>query len=48
MAPGATRQPRLRTFALRERLRAAGFDNALALETPPGGGTRVTITLPLA
>jgi signal transduction histidine kinase len=47
---GARREPGSRgfgLFALRERLRAAGLDNALALDTPPGGGTRITITLPL-
>jgi two-component system LytT family sensor kinase len=32
-------------FALRERLRALGA--SLAIETPPAGGTRVTVTLPL-
>ena len=47
---GPRREPGSRgfgLFALRERLRAAGLDQALALDTPPGGGTRVTITLPL-
>jgi len=46
---GARREPGSRgfgLFALRERLRAAGLEHALALDTPPGGGTRVTITLP--
>jgi signal transduction histidine kinase len=46
---GARREPGSRgfgLFALRERLRAAGLEHALALSTPPGGGTRVTITLP--
>jgi len=45
----ARREPGSRGFglyALRERLRAAGLEHALALDTPPGGGTRVTITLP--
>ena len=47
---GTKREPGSRgfgLFALRERLRAAGLEQALALDTPPGGGTRVTITLPL-
>jgi two-component system, OmpR family, sensor histidine kinase BaeS len=35
-------------FALRERLRASGPGSALAIDTPPGGGARVTITLPLS
>ena len=35
-------------FALRERLRASGLDRALAIERPPSGGTRVTVTLPLS
>ena len=34
-------------FALRERLRASGLEQALAIDAPPGGGTRVTITLPI-
>ncbi|MEP7027955.1 MAG: histidine kinase [Candidatus Eisenbacteria bacterium] len=33
--------------ALRERLRATGSDDALAIETPAGGGTRIVLTLPL-
>jgi signal transduction histidine kinase len=33
--------------AVRERLRAEGFENALAVESAPGKGTRVTVTLPL-
>jgi len=32
--------------SVRERLRVAGPPHALAIETPPAGGTRVVITLP--
>jgi two-component sensor histidine kinase len=34
--------------SVRERLRAAGPPHALTIETPPEGGTRVRITLPLS
>lgn len=33
--------------SVRERLRVAGPPHALAIETPAGGGTRITITLPI-
>ena len=33
--------------SVRERLRAAGPPHALAIDTPPNGGTRVRITLPV-
>jgi sensor histidine kinase YesM len=33
-------------YSLRERLRASGLVNALAIDSPKGGGARVTITLP--
>ncbi len=46
----APREPGGRGFglhALRERLRASGIPDALVIETPAGGGTRIVITLPL-
>jgi sensor histidine kinase YesM len=33
--------------AVRERLRAAGYDGALEIDTAPGKGTRIRITLPI-
>jgi signal transduction histidine kinase len=35
-------------FSVRERLRANGSEDALTIESPPGGGTRVSIRLPLS
>ncbi len=34
--------------SVRERLRLAGAGHALSIDCPPGGGTRVTLTLPLS
>ena len=50
LGEGPSREPGGRgfgLFALRERLRASGLDQALAIERPPSGGTRVVVTLPL-
>lgn len=33
--------------SIRERLRAGGLDGALTLESPPGGGARARVSLPL-
>ena len=35
-------------FSVRERLRANGSSDALTIESPPGGGTRVSLRLPLS
>jgi sensor histidine kinase YesM len=50
LGEGSAREPGGRgfgLFALRERLRALGLEQALAIDAPAGGGTRVTITLPI-
>jgi two-component system LytT family sensor kinase len=45
-APGDPSGNGFGLHSVRERLRAAGLPDALAIDTAPGGGTRVTVTFP--
>ena len=47
LAPGAPGGNGFGLHSVRERLRAAGLENALAIDRAPGGGARVVVTLPL-